>query len=103
MRLENRGSVGQVTLSVANRRPKPRGHREQVASLTQRVLEQYRKTGSIPGELRQRIIREEQCHRWGAGEPTPLHLVEKYIDEWIADLLIEDDKKRGVSRPAEVR
>lgn len=102
MRLENRGAVGQAHVQVQARRPKPRGHREQVASLVQRVLEQYRKTGSIPGDLRRRIIREEQAHRWGTGEPTPLHLVEKYIDEWMADLLLQDDAKRGATRAVEV-
>lgn len=101
MRTESR-AVGQEHMTLSVRRPRPRGHREQVASLVQRVLEQYRKTGSIPGELRARIIREEQAHRWGVGEPTPQHLVEKYIDEWMADLLVEDDKKRGVNRAVEV-
>lgn len=95
-------TLGPETFSLQVRAPRPRGHREQVASLVQRVLEQYRKTGSIPGELRRRIIREEQCRRWGAGEPTPQHLVEKYVDEWMADLLAEDDAKRGVARKVEV-
>lgn len=99
----SRGAVGQVQVKSPARPRRPLGPREQVASLTQRVLEQYRQTGSIPAELRNRIAREEQAHRWGVGEPTPLHLVEKYVDEWLSDLLSADDAKRGVARPAEVR
>lgn len=61
-----------------------------------RVHEEFLKTGTLPGTLLRRLHDEESSLRWSEGRPVPRAAVEKYLDEWAADLLSKDDQKKAV-------
>lgn len=66
--------------------------REVAASLAQRVLDEFGRTGAIPAEL----VRHIQIVKARKdGTVVPAEDVERYVAEWINTILTERDNRIG--------
>jgi hypothetical protein len=63
--------------------------REVAESLTQRVVDEFQRSGIVPPEL----VRHIQASAWSRGSTVTAAQVEEYTRKWVEELLATNEKK----------